>query len=150
MDHHASQVCLSKRPGAPQLAKMHRRFLIALFALFTAISGCGKELPANVPGEILGTWRADHPKYVNLYLQIGPNSFGFATAEGTVEQYTLSSYEQAEVVERRRKLKAHHLRGTRPEQQTELVLYYDPSGGGILRFANRPNIHWSRGSTAAQ
>jgi hypothetical protein len=138
------------RRYAARLTKAWRQGLLELIAVLVLASGCGKDLPANVPGEILGTWHADHPKYANLYLQIGPNGFAFSTAEGTVEHYTLSSYERAEIVERRRKLTAHHLRGTRPEQQTELVLYYDPSGGGILRFANRPNIHWTRGSAAAQ
>lgn len=133
----------------PRFLPRWRNLLLALLLL--GFPACRSQPAATVPPELIGTWRTDHPKYAGLYFQITAGSFAFSTPQGSVETYTLTSYEQAETAARKNNKGVKHLlRGTKPGQETELAILYDGSGGGAIRFANRGPIVWLRASGPAQ
>jgi len=125
-----------------------RKLLLGMLLLI--FQACRSQ-PTTLPAELIGTWRTDHPKYAGLYFQITPGSFTFSTPEGSVETYTLTAYQQIETTTHRNKKNVKHLlRGTKQDQETELALLYDTSGGGAIRFANRGPMVWIRGGEPAQ
>jgi len=139
------------RPRGQTTGFLREWRILLLALLLAAAQGCQSQPAASLPPELIGTWRTDHPKYAGLYFQITPGSFAFSTAEGTVETYTLTAYQQEEAPTlRNNKGVKHLLRGTKPGQETELAILYDGSGGGAIRFANRGPIVWLRASGAAQ
>ena len=128
-------------PKCPKVSNKLRWLLGALIVVFGA---CRSQPQASLPAELIGTWFTDHPKYAALYFQVSPGSFAIATAEGTVENYTLAKYERVETLVKNRKSITHVLHGTRPGQEKKLSLSYDPGGGGSIRLSNRANIVWIR------
>ena len=133
--------CSPKVPSCPNLSA---RLRWLLFAVIIVLGACRSQPQARLPAELIGTWITDHPKYATLYFQVDPGSFTIATAEGTVEVYTLAKYERVETTVKKRKSITHVLHGTRPGQEKKLSLSYEASGGGFIRLSNRANIVWTR------
>lgn len=143
--HNSRPLECIKSPAVNQL----RRHLL-LVALTLLLPACRSRPAATLPAELIGTWGTDHPKYAGLYFQINPGSFAFSTPDGMVETYTLTGYDPVETNLRRNKQVKHLLGGTRPVQETEFALLYDPTGRGAIRFANRGPMVWLRSSTPTQ
>jgi len=143
LDHHQIIYphCYPKVPSCPNLGS---KLLWLFFAVIVVLGACRSQPRASLPAELIGTWITDHPKYATLYFQVSPGSFAIATAEGTVETYTLTKYEPVETTVKKRKSITHVLHGTRPGQEKKLSLSYEASGGGFIRLSNRANIVWTR------
>ena len=139
--------CCSKVPSCPNLSS---KLLWLFFAAIVILGACRSQPQFSLPAELIGTWITDHPKYATLYFQVSPGSFALATAEGTIEVYTLAKYERVETIVKKRKTITHVLHGTRPGQETKIALSYEPTGGGSIRFSNRTAAVWTRRSRPPQ
>jgi len=144
MSNHRLQANPEFFPQIPNRPRVSRKTLWLFFAAIFMLGACRSQPQASLPAELIGTWITDHPKYATLYFQVSPGSFAIATAEGTVEVYTLAKYEPVESTVKKRKVITHVLHGTRPGQEKKLTLSYEASGGGSIRLSNRANIVWTR------
>ena len=131
-------------PKIPNRRNSSNKLLWLWIAAILALGACRSQPEASLPSELIGTWIADHPKYATLYFQISPDNFSVATAQGTVDVYTLEKYERVESIVRRRKTVTHVLHGKHPDRATKFSLSYNPAGGGTIRLVNQKNITWTR------
>ena len=144
MSDHRCQENPESFPHIPNHPKVSNKTLCWFIAAIAMLGACRSQPQASLPAELIGTWITDHPKYASLYFQVNPGSFAIATADGTVETYTLAKFEQVETIVKKRKSITHVLYGTRPGQEKKLSLSYEASGGGSIRLSNRAHIVWIR------
>ena len=120
-----------------------------ILAILLLLVGCDSGKQSDIPAELVGTWRTQHPKYDGLYIQIDKDRFAFSTAEGTVENYQISKFEKLES-SRKSKRSTHVIYGRKDGQELKLTLDYEPIEGGIVRFKNQQKIPWFRDNNPSQ
>src|SRR6267142_1876061 len=91
-----------------------------MLAMLLLLVGCDSGKQADIPAELVGTWRAQHPKYEGLYFQIEKDRFALSTAAGTVENYQISKFEKLESF-KKSKRSTHVIYGRKDGQELKVT-----------------------------
>lgn len=139
-------------PGADSKRVAGRRGRARLGAVLTALSlpvivptfGCGEDLEAAPPRQLIGTWVTDHPRYWDRGFEISEDAIVFYTGSG-IADFTAHPI-LATLVEDRGSATIYRFqyRGSDGSSLT-FSLRLDPDEEGIVRLPNQPLITWRRG-----
>ncbi|MFO7914468.1 MAG: hypothetical protein R6U43_02110 [Candidatus Krumholzibacteriales bacterium] len=112
----------------------------ALLLIF--LVGCGGGGGSSeVPDKLIGRWETDNPRYKGCFLELEKNSVTFVPGEGRVSVNSLKKIELSR--EEGSQLYTLFYTGGADRNGT-LKLYYESSGGGVIRLKSRKQIEWTR------
>ncbi|SRR5258708_1434741 len=101
--------------------------------------------PQTLPGQVLGDWKTDNPRYRDRFLKLEPEQVTFGVGGVATDQ--------SEHVERVRMTPidkpTNFVIGLRGQDggSDSIILLFSSDNGGELRLKNQPTIVWRRKST---
>lgn len=95
-----------------------------------------------VPAELVGIWKTGDAKYKDRYFEFKPGTLTLGMGEGGAETYPIRSIQKSQ--EERGTLYAVGYMNYAEKVEDVLTFYYDPRGGGTIRFKNQPEIAWAK------
>src|ERR1017187_5131159 len=115
---------------------------LLLFPLLLLLTGCDWRGPQTLPGQMVGEWRTDEPRYHGRFIKLETDRITFGLGGGAPDK--------TEHVERVRMAPSDNPRdytirlkegdGT-PDS---IVLQFTAQNGGELRLKSQPKIIWKR------
>lgn len=120
------------------------RFIAALITaiLFSALPGCDRGI-RSIPQQLLGFWTTDAPAYQDRYIKFEEKYvlFGLGGDELPTIQRIVDVVAETSGLQT-----TYTLRSRDKEGAHELVVVYDPYGGGTLQIRNQRQVVWRRAS----
>jgi len=115
--------------------------LLTVFIVFTAHS-CLQT--SKVPDELIGVWKTTDSEYTGTFLELTADKIIIGKKGGDVDAYAI------------KKIKREKVKGSEElyfvitykdldEKEYKFPIYFNPADGGMIRWANRPKIIWTKG-----
>jgi len=115
--------------------------LLTVFIVFTAHS-CLQT--SKVPDELIGVWKTTDSEYTGTFLELTVDKIIIGKKGGDVDAYAI------------KKIKREKVKGSEElyfvitykdldEKEYKFPIYFNPADGGMIRWANRPKIIWTKG-----
>lgn len=108
--------------------------------LLACLAGCGSESEPSLPGEVLGVWKSSAASYEDNALELRPDAIVFGVGTSELDANSIYKVEQAPTTGGRLLVKVFFTDQDGNDYDTSF--YYDPKGGGSIRFKNRPDVEW--------
>lgn len=118
-------------------------FPVVILLILFIYPGC--QSLKSIPDELYGTWTTEAHEYEGVFLELNQTTITFGKKDGSVDSFIVS------------KIKKQRMEGDwikyvffyRDQQlkKFELSLLYHPDNNGIIRFMNREQNAWVRGSS---
>ena len=122
---------------------MKSRSTIIAFAILILFNGvqCQKEF--TVPGELIGVWVTDDPKYADHPFEIKKETLIFEQGQGYLDfdVFPIVGLEKTDADGDTLYI-IHYLLPT--GKKFEFSFYYASVGGGVIRFKNQPEMKWTK------
>ncbi len=121
---------------------------LLLLSLLLLLAGCDWRGPQTLPGQMVGEWRTDEPRYHGRFLRLETDRITFGL--GGVAPDKVEPIERVSMAPRDNptdytiRLKAGD--GT----DDSIVLQFTPQNGGELRLKSQPKVVWKRKSGPAK
>ena len=112
----------------------------AILILFFGVQ-CQKDF--TVPGELIGVWVTDDPKYVDHPFEIKKETLIFEQGMGYLDfdVFPIVGLEQTDADGET----LYIIYSVLPAgKKFEFSFYYAPAEGGVLRFKNQPEMKWTK------
>jgi len=119
--------------------QMNLKLVILILGILVAF-GCQAEKQASLPDYLVGTWKTKDSKYAGLYFQIENDRIIFSKADGSVDSYTISRFENSGTD----KIVSTLLYLDGEGQQLKFAFYYQPKDAGKIRFKHQIDILWTK------
>lgn len=119
-----------------------------LLPLLLWLGGCDWRGPRTLPGQMVGEWKTDEPRYHGRFLKLETDRITFGLGGAAPDQYeeieTVRMVPKENPTDYLVKLKAEN--GT----SDSIVLQFTSANGGELRLKNQPKVVWKRKSDPAR
>lgn len=128
-------------PSHRELGGPSRQTLLLLLLLLL-LAGCDWRRPQTLPGQVVGEWRTDEPRYKGRFIRLETDQITFGL--GGVAP------DKSEHIERVRMAptgkSTDYVIGMRAEDGTpdSIALQFTPENGGELRMKNQLKVVWRR------
>ncbi len=121
---------------------MSRGIYIPLIVLILAcLAGCGSQGgEQTLPDEVVGLWKSSAKGYEDNALELRKDAILFGVGGPEVNADGIYKVEQAREPDGRTFLKLYFTDQDGNDYDTSL--YFDPKGGGSIRFKNHPEVEW--------
>ena len=122
---------------------MKSRSTIIAFAILILFNGvqCQKEF--TVPGELIGVWVTDDPKYADHPFEIKKETLIFEQGQGYLDfdVFPIVALEKSDA-DGDTLYTIHYLLPA--GKKFEFSFYYASVDGGVIRFKNQPEMKWTK------
>jgi hypothetical protein len=121
--------------------KSKRLFAVLSIIIIAFTHGCGKK--AAVPDELVGTWETMDLKYKDILFELTKEKIIFRTLKGDLNASTIKRIKTKKVPDTNETLYIIiyvDLEG----MEAVFSIYFNPKGGGEIRFQNQPKITWTK------
>jgi hypothetical protein len=121
---------------------MRYRLIIAGLAICAALVGCESKLQESILPEMTGVWKTSEPKYEGCFFELKKDEISFANA-ADVDSFLIYRVSKIDISTPREEqfFCTVYYQGYKGERY-EFSFYYNPSGGGSIRFKNQIGIKW--------
>ncbi len=123
---------------------MRSRHTLLLLATALVISGCGALTlmeDVTVPSELIGIWGTTDERYAGRTFEFTTGSVIFQTGDGPFD-FTAHPIQEISVEQARDRLDYNVEYATIEAGSFDFSFSYLPQDGGLIRFANQPQITW--------
>ena len=120
----------------------NRRHVLGLIVLgiLLFIIHCGNITTA--PEHLIGVWRTQDSRYADRTFKIEERTIRFQTGEHQFETYSILRINTGKGAKKEGSLCTIDYKTE--EGKSKFSFYYDPADHGVIRFANQPQMLWTR------
>jgi hypothetical protein len=124
------------------------RQVLLLMPLLLLLAGCAWRDPKTLPGQMVGEWRTDEPRYNGRFLRLEADRITFGL--GGVAPDKAEHVERVRMVPRDNPTEyTVHLTSTEGTTDS-IALQFTAERGGELRIKSQPKVVWRRKSEPAR
>jgi hypothetical protein len=121
---------------------MNLRRIFITVAVLALLPGCRSREEVVIPPELVGTWKTGDARYADRFFELTAHTLTLTLGRGEdgSETYAIRSIKKSQ--DDRGTLYAVSYMNYAEKVEDVLAFYYDPRGGGTIRFKNQPGIVW--------